>query len=352
MSAPKVSVIVPVYNVEAYLPKCLESLETQTLSDIEIICIDDASTDASAQVVRNFQQKDPRIQLLQQEHAGVSAARNLGIAHAQGTYISFVDSDDWMSPEALEKLVETAEFKNADMVVCSAKVHFEQQNPHDQRRNNSLIRALTVAEGCEHGNPWIALSRTGSWPFLWNKLIRRDLITTHNICFSPSLALGEDGAFLVLLFQYADRIYYIPDFLYHYRYLRKASATVKLFKSQHTRFSQHIQVVRVLLEEFKSRNLLASREDKILNWIIQFLYYDFAHLSGPEKKGFSQTLHNLYNMYDLKNCERSLQLIERKRLKKLITPVNHSKVRYLYNLIELKIDNRILRFLRRNHKNE
>ena len=347
MNAPKVSVIIPIYNVEGYVSKCLESLLNQTFGDFEVLCIDDASPDGSAGVVREFQQKDPRIRLLQQEHAGVSAARNLGLANARGEYIAFVDGDDWLAADALEKLVTAAESKNADMVVSSAEVHFENPQPEDSRRNASLVRALTVSESLMEGDPWDLLSRPGSWPFLWNKLIRRSLIAENAIAFSRTLALGEDGAFLVTLFQYVGRVAFIPDALYHYRYQRKASATVNLFQSQYTRFSQHIQVARVLLEDFRSRNLLGT---EILNWIVQFLYYDFAHLAGPGKKEFSRELQEIYGAYDLKNYEKSLGFIERGRLRRLITPVEDNKAKHLYGLVEMKIENRILRLMARNQK--
>ena len=347
MNAPKVSVIIPIYNVEGYVSKCLESLMDQTFPDFEVLCIDDASADHSVQVIREFQQKDPRIRLLQQEHAGVSAARNLGIANARGEYIAFVDGDDWLAVDALEKLVTAMESKNADVVVSSAEVHFENPQPEDSRRNVSLVRALTVTEGLMEGDSWKALAQPGSWPFLWNKLIRRELITGNGVVFSPTLALGEDGAFLVTLFQYAGPIAFIPDALYHYRYQRKASATVNLFQSQQTRFSQHIQVARVLLEEFQARKML---DGAILNWIVQFLYYDFAHLAGPGKKGFSQELRELCDDFELKKYEKSLGLIEKSRLKRLTTPVADNTLRHLYGLVEMKVENRILRLWARNRK--
>ena len=345
MNGPKVSVIIPIYNVEGYVSKCLESLLAQSFGDFEVLCIDDASPDHSAEVVREFQQKDPRIRLLQQEHAGVSAARNLGIANAKGEYIAFVDGDDWLASDALEKLVMAAESNCAHIVVSSAEVHFENPQPEDSRRNASLVRALTVTDGIMEGDPWAILSQPGSWPFLWNKLIRRRLITENAVAFSSTLALGEDGAFLVTLFQYAGRVAFLHDALYHYRYQRKASATVNLFQSQNTRFSQHIQVARVLLGDFQGRDKL---DGKLLNWIVQFLYYDYAHLAGPEKKGFSQEMRELSETYGLKKFEKSLGRIERRRLKRLTTPVADNKLRHLYGLVEMKIENRILRLLGRN----
>lgn len=347
MNAPKVSAIIPIYNVEGYVSKCLESLLGQSFPDFEVLCIDDASADRSAEIVREFRQKDPRIRLLQQEHAGVSAARNLGIANARGEYIAFVDGDDWLAPDALEKLVTAAESKNADMVVSSAQVHFENPQPEDSRRNASLVQALTVADGILEGDPWYILSQPGSWPFLWNKLIRRERITGNGVAFSSTLALGEDGAFLVTLFQYVTKVAFIQDALYHYRYQRKASATVSLFQSQYTRFSQHIQVARVLLGDFKERGMLNG---KLLNWIVQFLYYDFAHLAGPEKKGFSQELLELSCAFELKKFEKSLGPIERRRLKRLTTPMEDTKARRLYGLVEMKIENRLLALQARNRE--
>lgn len=347
MNTPKVSVIIPIYNVEGYVSECLDSLLAQSFGDFEVLCIDDASADHSAELVREFCQKDSRIHLLQQEHAGVSAARNLGLSNARGEYIAFVDGDDWLASDALEKLVTAAESNHADIVVSSAQVHFENPQPEDSRRNESLVRALTVADGLMEGDPWAMLSQPGSWPFLWNKLIRRELITGNDVRFSRTLALGEDGAFLVTLFQYAGPVAFIHDALYHYRYQRKASATVNLFQSQYTRFSQHIQVVRVLLEDFQGRDKLNG---KLLAWVVQFLYYDFAHLAGPGKKEFSRELQELFGTYELKKFEKSLGPIERNRMKRLVTPVEDNKLRHLYGLVEMKIENRVLKLLARNRK--
>ena len=256
-----------------------------------------------------------------------------------------MDGDDWLASDALEKLVTAAESNHADIVVSSAQVHFENPQPEDSRRNESLVRALTVADGLMEGDPWAMLSQPGSWPFLWNKLIRRELITGNDVRFSRTLALGEDGAFLVTLFQYAGRVAFIHDALYHYRYQRKASATVNLFQSQYTRFSQHIQVVRVLLEDFQGRDKLNG---KLLDWVVQFLYYDFAHLAGPGKKEFSLELQELFSTYELKKFEKSLGPIERNRMKRLVTPVEDNKLRHIYGLVEMKIENRVLKLLARN----
>ena len=102
---PKISVIVPVYNVEKYLARCLDSIINQTLADIEIICINDGSTDNSLEILNDYAKKDSRIKIIDQTNAGLSCARNAGMQIAQGEYIGFVDSDDWIDLDFYEKLV-------------------------------------------------------------------------------------------------------------------------------------------------------------------------------------------------------------------------------------------------------
>ncbi len=111
----KVSVIVPVYNVEKYLEECIESLINQTLTDIEIICINDGSTDNSLKILEELQKKDNRIKIINQKNSGVSSARNNGIENATGEYIGFVDSDDWIDSDYYEKLYNTAKKYNSDI---------------------------------------------------------------------------------------------------------------------------------------------------------------------------------------------------------------------------------------------
>lgn len=112
----KVSVIIPVYNVAPYLRRNLDSVLGQTLRDIEVICVDDGSDDGCAKILEEYAQKDPRVRVLSQKNAGAGAARNLGLAHAGGEFLSFLDSDDFFESAMLEKMVALAEADNADFV--------------------------------------------------------------------------------------------------------------------------------------------------------------------------------------------------------------------------------------------
>src|SRR5574344_661413 len=118
----KVSIIIPVYNTEEYLDECLQSLINQTLKDIEIICIDDGSTDCSAEILHEYSLKDSRIKVLKQRNYGQSAARNKGLMFANGEYISFLDSDDFISEDMLEKLYCKAKEQNTDITMCGITV--------------------------------------------------------------------------------------------------------------------------------------------------------------------------------------------------------------------------------------
>lgn len=346
---PIVSVIIPVYNVAACLPSCLESLRRQSLSNIEILCIDDASTDNSAEIINDMRQHDSRIHLLQQKHAGVSAARNNGIDHAHGQYVIFVDGDDWIDADMLRRMVEKANETACDIVVCSAQVHFEQQGIHGWRRRKSLQAALIakdrfwVADGSAN-KVWDALTSSGSWPFVWNKLIRRDLIISNSIRFSHELALGEDGAFLQILFQYANKICYMCDPFYHYRYQRKASATVRLFQNESARMEQHIQVSKVLLQEFAQRNLLKNNGTYLLRWILQFLYPDFVLVPASKRKEIAARIRHTFASYPIEEYSSALTALERKRLSNMLADRECTQIKRFLDLICMKIQNKITAF--------
>ena len=119
MKKPIISVIVPIYNVEEYLPKCLDSILNQTFSNIEIICVNDGSTDGSRKVLEEYKKRDFRIKIVDKENGGLSSARNAGMKVAVGEYYSFIDSDDWIDKTMLEKLYENMTTLNTDISICA-----------------------------------------------------------------------------------------------------------------------------------------------------------------------------------------------------------------------------------------
>lgn len=346
---PAVSVIIPIYNIESFLPRCLDSLSRQTLSEIEILCVDDGSVDTSRQIVEQYKQRDSRIHLLLQKHQGVSKARNTGIHHARGKYISFIDGDDWCEPIMLETMWKKAEESQCDLVVSSAQVHFLSQNFMDLWRRRSLKAALDVETFSWQSNStpaaiWRCLEQPGSWPFVWNKLILKELLIDNDLEFAPELSLGEDGALIQLIFQYVKRIEFISEPLYHYRYQRKASATERLITKRSIRFEHHCKVIVLQLYHFSQRNILKENGTFILRWVIQFLYADFLMLPEQMQKKASFRLNELFQTYDMESWTTGLTRMEQRRLSLLLTEsASVCKSKRAIALVQMKVENKIKR---------
>lgn len=198
---PKISVVVPVYNVEAYVEKCLASLAAQTYPAMEVLVVDDASTDGGGLLCDAWAARDRRFQVLHlPENQGVSAARNAGVRHAAGDYVAFVDSDDYVEPGLLETLYRALEESSADISVCGDE---------GLRLKPSPAQVLTPAEA--------ARCLAGRSPFLWTawgKLFPAEL--ARRIPFDRSALCCEDLLFFYQTLKRAGRIAYVPDPLYHY----------------------------------------------------------------------------------------------------------------------------------------
>lgn len=184
--AIKISIILPVYNVEEYLAQALESFKTQTLDEFEVIMIDDGSTDSSAKIMKEYASEDTRFQCFFQENKGVSATRNRGIELARGEYIAFYDSDDWIRPTVLEKMYATAKIQNADIVVGRMR-EFSVTGEGIYPETKGLAKKDLITK-FDYGLIW-SLS-------LANKLFKKQLIEDNELRFDP-ISYSEDGLFLM-----------------------------------------------------------------------------------------------------------------------------------------------------------
>ncbi len=213
----KVSIILPIYNVERYLPKCLDSLTAQTLEDIEIICVNDGSTDNTLQILQQYAAKDKRIKIINQANAGPGVARNNGIAAAKGEYIAFVDPDDWVEIEAYEELYQIIKKENADMAEFAFAVHEEKDGK--VKIKDKLYKDLIVDV---KKYPQFLF---GNDIAVWNKLFNAEFIRKNKISFSAGYC-AEDMIFTVSTRATAAKIIYIDKVYYHYLH-RKSSITHK-----------------------------------------------------------------------------------------------------------------------------
>lgn len=208
MADPKVSIVVPVYNAERHLPRCLASLQAQSLSDIEVILVNDGSTDSSAELLRRMIEEDPRFCVIHQENAGAAAARYAGTQAAHGEYVGFVDADDYVEPEMYTRMYEEACTAQADLVMCA---YFEVFG--EKRRRCKMKIQSAVIEGPTA--PIAAyIQCVASVPSLWNKLYRRGLF--DRVPKPLPLKIGEDMALCIALAPYVKKAVILPEAFYCY----------------------------------------------------------------------------------------------------------------------------------------
>ena len=211
---PAVSIIMPVYNTEKYLREALDSVLAQTMTEIEVLCVDDGSTDSSLEILHEYAAKDPRVSVFTQDHQFAGAARNLGIKHAAGKYLLFLDSDDLFDPRMIEKSYARAEETEADICVFGGELYFEDTGEH--RPSPNLCRTdlcpETVFSAKDHPEDIFAISTPGPW----NKLYRREFIIGNGITF-PKLRTCEDLPFVLTAFACANRAALLNEPLLSYR---------------------------------------------------------------------------------------------------------------------------------------
>ncbi|MDO4583202.1 MAG: glycosyltransferase family 2 protein [Planctomycetia bacterium] len=212
MKSPKISIIIPVYNVEKYLRQCLDSVVNQTMPEIEVICIDDGSTDGSGAILDEYAARDSRIHVIRQPNQGVGVARNLGIQQSSSPYIAFLDSDDTYEPTLCEKVYRFAEQSGADIV----RFRYQKMD------GTKLLDRTFISEKEDTCLRRCQIIYSGG-PNVWSKLWRRDFVLENQLCF-PNWQDGEDMYFAMHGAVVAKKLCLLQDVLYNYR-VRENSLT-------------------------------------------------------------------------------------------------------------------------------
>lgn len=232
---PKVSIVVPVYNTGNYLARCLDSLLAQTLNDIEIIAVNDGSTDDSEEILKQYAKRDPRIKVIDKQNGGISSARNIGVSQARGEYIGFVDSDDWVDANMYEELHNAAVVNKAGIVMCSYIREFGTHSKtkvfalpdrvyyHNQEVHTKVLRRLVGPLHEEMANPEFL----DAWGTVWTKLYRAEIIKDNHIEFTDLKEIGtnEDLLFNIYASYYSESFLFINKPFYHYWRANEASFT-------------------------------------------------------------------------------------------------------------------------------
>lgn len=273
---PLISVIVPVYNVEEFLPCCVDSVLSQSFRDFELILVDDGSPDSCPVICDRYHQTDDRVTVIHQSNRGVSAARNAGIERAAGDYIWFLDSDDYLSEDALKIAYQFARRKKADIVAFGCKTFPERTWAEELNPQRNVVY---------YRDPVYALFKeTGSLPYACSKLIRKDLIIEHSTRFDTSLTYGEDQSFLIDLFPFARRIVYRTELLYYYRQ-RPGSAMNRADNTNDRMADFYLRIIRHVFDSWKQKQLFPLYGDLLADWIRSRsqIYYDSCSDSMRQK---------------------------------------------------------------------
>lgn len=258
---PLVSIIIPVYNVEAYLEKCLSSVSAQTEKNIEIIVVDDGSTDGSGAICDAFAKKDSRAIVIHKENEGCSVARNTGIAIARGKYLYFVDSDDTITPNAVELLYNKAEELRADVVVCALELTTPDNYIEEMEQG-----ALKLFDSSKSYSGYEYLYNSIKYSNLRDEICRhffsREFFNKHGLAFEKGI-YHEDQLLVMLMFLKAERVALIPERVYIYLNRRPGSTMNDPTKHQ-KRGRDTAYLTRILLDAFKDvkpRELRRRLED-------------------------------------------------------------------------------------------
>lgn len=219
----KVSIIIPVYNTEQYINKCIQSIMNQTYENIEIIVINDGSTDNSLNKILELSEMDNRIIIINSANKGVSNARNLGLEKSTGKYITFIDSDDWIEKEYVEKLVVNLEQTECDLSIC----YFDNEDNYYNviEKNKYLIDNKQKMYSELLKNPYLS-------GFLWNKVFKSEIIKNNNLKFDTDIHINEDLLFVCEYLEYCSKIIVDETVLYHYIIRRNSALNSKFSKKQ------------------------------------------------------------------------------------------------------------------------
>lgn len=288
---PEVSVVVPVYNVENYLEECLNSILEQTFEDIEIICVNDGSTDRSSDILTLCMERDQRIQVISKSNGGLSSARNRGIDEASGAYIMFVDSDDMLEPHAIETVRGIFYAENVDIITFGASC-FPSELSYPWLDECLSPRDITY----DAFNADI-LFEENSRPYVWRSAFRRDFLNDCNLRFREDVRFGEDQVFHFMAYPRAHKVRLLSNKLYRYRIARENSLMAKSEESATQRIRDHIRIIEVVFEDWAGLGWLFEYQELMVGWALEFVLLDIHRKAGAQKESLLGALGAVFRQW-------------------------------------------------------
>lgn len=281
---PKVSIIVPIYNVEKYLSRSIESIQRQTLRDIEIILVNDGSVDNSLGVCKEYQSKDNRIKVIDKPNGGVSSARNKGLDVATGEYIGFIDPDDWIEPEMYEKLYQQLRVTDADVCMCNYVIEYNGNfTPKLLDIKKDILEGQEIVSDIVANMIGNASLNSGSQTIIGSVcrlVIKRDIIDQNNFKFELGMPLMEDLIFCIQLFLKSKRVTINRNMYYHY--MINSNSAVTSYRSN--RFDLLMKVYQRLEELLTDANVYPIVKQRLNNRYITMIISVLANEVRRENK--------------------------------------------------------------------
>lgn len=275
--APFFSVIVPVHNVEGYLDEALASACGQSFADIEVLCVDDGSTDGSAAILERWAARDRRVRLLSQANRGVSAARNAALDAARGEAVMFLDGDDRLDRRACERLHEVFDRERPDIVTFGARCFPE------GAASRHLEECLSPRDALYEGFSEDILFKENSRPYMWRSAFSRKLLDDGGVRFPEGLPVGEDQVFYFRAYPRSSKTAFISDKLYEYRVAREGSAMDAAAGDDAARVRDHVAVVEAIAGEWADQGWFARYGWETLGWLAEFVALDLRSLPEPDR---------------------------------------------------------------------
>ena len=273
--SPKASVVVPVYNSGRSIKRCLDSLLAQSERSIQVVCVNDGSHDDSLSILRQVAQTDDRVLVIDQENAGVSCARNAGIDAAAGEVVFFVDADDYIDAQTIERVLRAMTSAEAEVAVFGGVCKPADAAP---KRVQQLLSPQVGTFGSR--DPQL-LFHANAQPYACRAAFSRELLNREGIRFVPGLALGEDVVFQFAAYALASKTVVMPDKFYHY-VMESESATHE-FNSADARVKKldaHMMMLEEVLEDWAVYGLLNLCPGELITWFLDLIVFDLARLDA------------------------------------------------------------------------
>lgn len=326
-----ISIIIPIYNVSQYLNECIQSVVNQSYKDFECVLIDDGSSDGCEMICDQWAQKDSRIKVIHQSNQGVSKARNRGISEAQGEYITFIDSDDWIAPNYLNELFQPIEKYNIDLVVCGLQQHYSDGTSKNYSYKTGIIKIEQ-----QFTNEFTDINKKFLLFGPVIKLYKKSIIQEHKIHFPPAYTYGEDLLFNYNYLEYVKAIYIVDQCLYHYRII--GSGTLSSIK-RINQFEIDYAQWKILKDFFYRKKLWNDYSTFYLYHRLWWCIYD-AILSFPERlkgKSIKYKIQYIKQIVSIKEVKQLSQYIKDIHVPQWIkTCICQRMYRLLWGIIALK----------------